>query len=82
MVDFVNGFKEPEQLQHFLDMWKKADGIHFPPDEGAFYKIDIPDEVSKDIDRVVNATGKKRSEIIDEMIDKGLEKLAKEYGTD
>lgn len=77
LMDFVNAFKDPGQLQFFLDMVKKADGIKLPPEEGTFYKLDLESSHEVIIEKVMKRTGKSRAEVLDLMVDEGLKEMAK-----
>lgn len=47
ILDFVNGFNDPEELEHFLNLWKNADEIRFPPDKGMFAGVVLPEDLQK-----------------------------------
>lgn len=77
LMDFVNAFKDPVQLQFFLDLVKKVDGIKLPPEEGTFYKLDLESSHEVIIEKVMKRTGKSRAEVLDLMVDEGLKEMAK-----
>ena len=71
ILDFVNAFDEPEQLEHFLNLWKNAEGIRFPPDKGMFSNVSLPEEFQKIVDKVAKETGRRKSDVIEELVGKG-----------
>ena len=71
ILDFVNAFDEPEQLEHFLNLWKNAEGIRFPPDEGMFSNVSLPEDFQKTVDKIAQETGKRKSDVIEELVEKG-----------
>ena len=52
LMAFINAFDEPEELEHFLSLLKRADAIKFPPDEGEFSMVDLPEDIQETVDRV------------------------------
>ena len=71
ILDFVSSFDEPEGLEHFLNLWKNADGIRFPPDEGMFTVVDLPENFQRKVERIAKETGRKKNDIINKLIDEG-----------
>jgi integrase len=71
LMNFINAFDEPEELEHFLNLWKSADAIRFPPDKGEFSIVDLPEEIQETVDRVAKETGRKKNDIINELINLG-----------
>jgi integrase len=80
ILDFVNGFEDPEELEHFLNLWKSADGIRFPPDEGMFANIEFPENFQKKVDRIAKETGRRKNDIINDLIDEAYDFSAKKEG--
>lgn len=77
LIEFVNGFQDPNALKLFLDLLKTSERIDFP-DHGTFMKIDLPEEMSKRIDAIAAERGITRQEAIDWIIDKGMDKEEQE----
>jgi hypothetical protein len=71
LVAFMNAFGEPEELEHFLSLFKRADAIRFPPDKGEFSIVDLPEDIQETVDNVAKETGRKKSDIINELINLG-----------
>ena len=73
LMNFINGFDDPEELERFLNLWKNADGIRFPPDEGMFANVELPENFQKKVDRIAKETGRRKNDIINDLIDKGYD---------
>ena len=78
LMDFVNAFKDTGQLQFFLDTVKKADGIKLPPDQGTFYKLDLPNNLRAKLDDYTKRTNESESQALDKALTMGLKKLESE----
>jgi integrase len=75
LLEFVEGFKDEETLQLFLDLLRKATSVSLPPDEGAFVKVDFPEELSERIDKLAKKKGITRQQAITYLTDEGIKAL-------
>lgn len=74
LIEFAGLFKDQNNLQFFLDTFRKAEGLKLPPNEGTFYKVELDDKVGSIIKDVSKKTGKSPSEIIIKLLEAFLEK--------
>jgi hypothetical protein len=75
LLEFVEGFKDEETLQLFLDLLRKATSVSLPPDEGVFVKVDFPEELSERIDKLAKKKGITRQQAITYLTDEGIKAL-------
>jgi hypothetical protein len=81
LFEFIDGFRDEETLQLFLNILKNAKSVSLPPDEGVFVKIDFPPEQSERIEAFAKKKGITWQEAIDQLIDEGFQALEKGYST-
>jgi integrase len=72
LSEFIEGFKDPETLQLFLNLLKTSTAIRFPPDKGTFAKVDFEPETYERIDKIAKRKGISKQEAINQIIDEGL----------
>jgi integrase len=75
LSEFIDGFKDPETLQLFLNLLKTSTAIRFPPDKGAFVKMDFEPEMHEKIDKIAKRKGITTQEAVTQIIEKGLKIL-------